>query len=337
MIGDSADSSPADAVAPAAPPAWRRFFRAPLKVWISRLFPYVFAACVLAFLARRYSVDAIYEEMARGNSLPLVPIAIGTFLLSLTFVAAADSIVLRGFLPPERVPSYFAVIRGKAATVLLHIIHYALGQGAYATWLARKTGLRLAEVSGLLLYVVMAELCSVCLYAMVVIALGRPAVPAAVPIFATATGLGLVALIVVLPFFKDLLDRVVILHAWTRGRPLRGLSHLPVRLLQHTTTTVGTWAAAQAFGLDIPFWVMVSHVPIILIVSSLPVNVAGFGAVQGVWLLLTPWATPERILAFSVMWQLASCLALIVRGTPFVRGALADIRNGREPGSSGGT
>jgi hypothetical protein len=93
---------------------------------------------------------------------------------------------------------------------------------------------------------------------------------------------------------------------------------------------VGTWAAAQAFGLEIPFWVMVSHVPIILIVSSLPVNVAGFGAVQGVWLLLTPWASAERILAFSVIWQLVSCLALIVRGTPFVRGALADIRLGRD-------
>lgn len=331
MIGDSADSSSADPAAPpAGEPAWRRFFRAPPKVWIARLFPYLFAAGVLAFLTRRYSVEAIYAEMARGNSLPLIPIAIGTFVMSLTFVAAADSIVLRGLLRPEQVPSYFAVVRGKAATVLLHIVHYALGQGAYATWLARKTGLRLAEVSGLLLYVVLAELCSVCLYAMAVIAIGRPAVPAAVPIFATATGLGLTGLILIVPFAKNLLDRFVILQPWTRGSPLRGLSHLAVRLLQHTTTTVGTWAAAQAFGLDIPFWVMVSHVPIILIVSSLPVNVAGFGAVQGVWLLLTPWASPERILAFSVIWQLVSCLALIVRGTPFVRGALADIRLGRE-------
>jgi hypothetical protein len=331
MMGGSAEPGAAEvADPPVSEPAWRRFLKAPLKVWVSRLFPYVFAAGVLAFLSRRYSVDAIYAEMARGNSLPLIPIAIGTFVMSLTFVAAADSIVLRTLLRPEQVPSYFAVIRGKAATVLLHIVHYALGQGAYATWLARKTGLRLAEVSGLLLYIVLAELCSVCLYAMVVIAVGRPAVPAAVPIFATATGLGLTALILILPFAKTLLDRFVVLHPWTRGSPLRGLSHLAVRMLQHTTTTVGTWAAAQAFGLDIPFWVMLSHVPIILIVSSLPVNVAGFGAVQGVWLLLTPWASPERILAFSVMWQLASCLALIVRGTPFVRSAMADIRRGRE-------
>ncbi|HMJ14023.1 MAG TPA: lysylphosphatidylglycerol synthase domain-containing protein, partial [Polyangiaceae bacterium] len=329
MIHEPADTDSAAGVrSRAEQPAWRRFLKAPLRVWISRLFPYVFAAGVLSFLARRYSVEAIYAEMARGNSLPLVPIAIATFAFSLLFVAAADSIVLAGLLRPEQVPGYFAVIRGKAATVLLHIVHYALGQGAYATWLARKTGLRLIEVSGLLLYIVLAELCSVCLYAVGVIALGRPAVPPAVPVFAAVTGFGLVALILILPFAKPLLERFPLLHPWTRGSRARGLLHLTVRLLQHTTTTVGTWIAAQAFGLEIPFWVMLSHVPIILIVSSLPVNVAGFGAVQGVWLLLTPWAPAERILAFSVMWQLVSCLALIVRGTPFVRAALADIREG---------
>jgi hypothetical protein len=288
----------------------------------------VFAALVIALIVRRYSPEAIYAEMTKGNSLPLVPIALGTFAVSLLFVCAADSIVFRGLLDAGRVPAYRAVIRGKAATVLLHIVHYALGQGAYATWLARKTGLTVGRVTALLVYVVAAELCSVCVYASVVMAIGKPQVPLAVPALAAAIALGLTGAVVLLPSLRGALGRFVIFGPWVRMSRGRGLLQLLARLPQHTTTTFGTWFAARAFGLEIPLWVMLSYVPVILIVSSLPVNVAGFGAVQGVWLLLTPWAKAEQILAFSVVWQMASCFALVARGLPFVRGALADIREG---------
>lgn len=307
------------------------FLRAPARVWAWRLFPYVFAGSVIALIVRRYSPQAIYAEMTKGNSLPLLPIALGTFAVSLLFVCAADSIVFRGLLEPGRVPRYRAVIRGKAATVLLHIVHYALGQGAYATWLARKTGLTVGRVTALLVYVVAAELCSVCVYASAVIAIGKPQVPVAVPALAAAIALGISGAVVLLPSLRDVLGRFVIFGPWVRMSRARGLLQLLARLPQHMTTTFGTWFAARVFGLEIPLWVMLSYVPVILIVSSLPVNVAGFGAVQGVWLLLSPWAKPEQILAFSVVWQIASCFALVARGLPFVRGALSDIREGAAP------
>jgi hypothetical protein len=306
----------------------RSFWRASPRVWLGRLLPYLVAGLVIALILKRYSFQAIYAEMVKGNSLPLVPIAIATYAISILFVGAADSMVLRGLLSPQQMPAYFSLVRGKAASVVFHIVHYALGQGAYATWLARKTGVTVGKITGILLYIVAAELCSVCLYALAVLALGRPAVPAAVPTVAATLSLTLVSAIVVLPYLRRPFARLVVLHPWTQGSPIRGLLQLGVRMFQHTTTTLGTWFAARAFGLDIPLWVMLSYVPVILIVSSLPVNVAGFGAVQGVWLLLSPWAEAERILAFSVMWQLASCLALLVRGMPFMRRTLAEIREG---------
>ncbi|MBE7481208.1 MAG: flippase-like domain-containing protein [Polyangiaceae bacterium] len=115
-----------------------------------------------------------------------------------------------------------------------------------------------------------------------------------------------------------------------QGRARARLAQLGIRLCQHATTTSATWLAARWFGLDIPLTVMLSYMPVILVVASLPINVAGFGAVQGAWLLLSPWAPAERILAFSVVWQAVSALALIARGLPFLRGVLADIRAGRK-------
>jgi hypothetical protein len=125
------------------------------------------------------------------------------------------------------------------------------------------------------------------------------------------------------------LERFALFETWTRVGRRRGLAQLAIRLLQHASTTTGTWFAANAFGLEIPLSVMLAYLPVILVVASLPINVAGFGAVQGAWLLLAPWSTGERILAFSVVWQTLSAVAIVLRGLPFLRGVLADIRRGK--------
>jgi hypothetical protein len=314
-MGNGSDAAPA--AVPTTRPAWR--------VWLGRFAPYLIALGVIAFILNRYSIEAIRDEMARGNSLPLIPIAFITYVLSLLWVTGSDKLVFAGAIG-ENAPSYFSVARGKAACVLLHIVHYALGQGAYATWIGRRTGIGLARTSGLIGYIVLAELCSVSLFAVVVIAIGRPAVPSALVLTAGGIALALVLLILVAPITH--LERVAALETWSRVGRSRGLGQIGMRLLQHTTTTTGTWLAAQAFGLDIPFAVMLSYIPVILIVGSLPVNIAGFGAVQGAWLLLSPWAPAERILAFSVVWQASSALALVLRGLPFLRPVLAEIRAG---------
>jgi hypothetical protein len=292
--------------------------------WVA---PYIVAALVITFILRRYSITEIRAEMAKGHPWPLVPIALVTYVGSLLFVAAADRVVLTGLLGRD-IPGYFAMAKGKAASVLLHIVHYALGQGAYATWLARRTGLTLGRAGGLLFYIVAGELCSVTLYAALVILLLRPSVPDAVLPLVLGIAVTLVAFVLLIPSTR--LERFALLETFGKVGRRRGMAQLGIRLFQHTTTSTGSWLAAKAFGLDIPIEVMLSYMPVILVVGSLPVNVAGFGAVQGAWLLLEPWAPGERILAFSVVWQAISALALIARGLPFLRGVTRDIRLGHE-------
>ncbi|MBK8998263.1 MAG: hypothetical protein IPM35_21275 [Myxococcales bacterium] len=264
----------------------------------------------------------------QGPDAAADPLALVTYVASLVWVAAADRTVLAGLLPPDKTPSYFGVAKGKAAAVVLHIVHYALGQGIYATWVARRTGLNLGQAGGLIFYIILAELGSVCLYATLVIVIGRPAVPGAVLPVVLGVALSIIAAVVLVPATR--VERFGFLQIWVKVGRARGLAQLGIRLCQHATTTSATWLAARWFGLDIPLTVMLSYMPVILVVASLPINVAGFGAVQGAWLLLSPWAPAERILAFSVVWQAVSALALIARGLPFLRGVLADIRAGRK-------
>ena len=56
----------------------------------------------------------------------------------------------------------------------------------------------------------------------------------------------------------------------------------------------------------------------------------GMGPIQAAWIAaFSPWAPPERILAFQVLWHVTMLAVMVVRGLPFLRGALADVA--REP------
>jgi len=298
---------------------------------VTGLIPYVIAAIAIALILRKYPIGRISHEMTRGTWWPLFPMALATFVTTLLIMTVADTIVCRGLLGAPRA---LDVLRARAATVLLHIVHYAAGQGTYAVWIARKTGATAGAAAGVILYIVAGELAALCIFTTLVIAIAQPELPAAVLPFTAITSVVLILLILIAPFrlpprrIIDFFDGFTVFHPWTRGKRGLGMAQLGVRVIQATVAALGTALAARAFGLPIPIGVLVAYLPIIGLVNAMPVNVAGFGAVQAAWLLLDPWAPGEQILAFSVLWSLAIAVALLVRGLPFLRGVTAEIREG---------
>lgn len=295
-----------------------------LRKRILRLLPYVAAFTFVTLILQRYSLSDIQAEMTKGNSLALLPFAAGVVFINLFVVAAADSLVIRGLLEE---PLYLDVVRGKAASVLLEMVNYAVGKGAYGAWIARKYGAGVGGSSGIMLYIVASELCSMAAFGAAGILIGQPDIPEEVlTTFGTITGVLL--LFIVTGPLNHLADRVVLFRPWTRLGIGRGLAQILIRMLQHTGGILATWAAANAFGVPLPLSAVVAYVPVIAIVGALPINVAGFGAVQGAWLLLEPWAPGEQLLAFSLLWGLALGLMVVLRGLLFVRGVVRELREG---------
>lgn len=294
---------------------------------LGQVAPYVIAGVAIALVLRKYSIDEIRAEMARGTWWPLIPIAAVTFVATLIPMMFADSIVCRGAL--RKPPRAWDVLRARAATVLLHIIHYAAGQGAYTVWIARKTGSTPSEAGGAILFIMASELTSVCLFTTAAILLFQPSIPSGVLAFTAITSAVLIAFILLGPFRAiPFFDRVKVFRPWTRGNRSRSLAQIGIRLCQNTIATLGTIAAAHAFGLTVPVGVLIAYLPIIGLVNAMPVNIAGIGAVQAAWLLLEPWAPGEQILAFSVVWGLCAGGVLVLRGLPFMRGVTREIREG---------
>jgi hypothetical protein len=93
---------------------------------------------------------------------------------------------------------------------------------------------------------------------------------------------------------------------------------------------VSTWAAARAFGMPLPFGVVASHLPILLVIAAMPINVGGFGPIQAAWVaFFSPWASGSQILAFHFLWHALVFVAVLLRGAPFLRGVVADVTGAR--------
>lgn len=306
--------------ASAAPPRWKR--------WLKSFGPFVIATVALTVLLRRYSPSLIAQEMARGQFLAMAPIPVLAMVVTLFIVCAADYLVLQASTGR---PSYPTLLRGKAAVTLLLVLGYAAGQTALGVWLARKTGTSAARTAGLLLYLVLSELCCATLVAAASIHWGGVEGVGALTILFPAIAGALLCLKLGAPVLLRRRPSVpALLRPWKDVSPARAALEVLLRIAQIGFVSTCAWASATAFGLPVPLGVMVAYLPVILVVGSLPVNVGGVGMVQGAWLLLTPWAeSGEQVLAFSLLFQLMLLCGLLLRGLPFLRRVIGEIADGQ--------
>ena len=301
------------------------------RQWARRLAPYVISGVVIAMILHEFSWSRIASELTRGDALAMLPLAFAMVFVSLFFVSLADHAVFAGTV--RRAPRWWRVLAAKAATSLLDIVGYAVGHGSYAVWLARTSTIAPAHAGGALLYVMATDLAAVCTVAtgatLMFGADGAEQVAVAAPIVAAV----LITLILTGPA-QLLGPPPLVFSPWAHIRARRAMFQLGIRVGQISMFVVVTWLGMSAFGMNVPLTAVATVLPVVLVVGALPINVGGFGAVQGAWLLFTPWAEGAEILAFQILWQLASTAAIVTRGLPFVRGFVDEIERGSAESTS---
>ncbi len=296
-----------------------------LRLWAQRTAPYVVTGCVVGGILRKFPLSDILAQMRLGHALAMVPAALGLSVAVWLPYAACDRVVMLGTI--GRIP-YYDVLRAKAASALLLILGYFFGGGGYAVWIARKTGVGAARAAGVVLYVMSSDLVAVCAVASASAWLGGIDVPHVLRTIATTIVVVLVSLILLGPYRVRVRQLPVIFEPWRTVPRVWGLAQIAGRVVNILIITTLTWAGARAFGMDVPLRVMGLYMPIILLVTSLPFSVAGLGAAQAAWLLLLPWASGPRILAFQMLWHLFTSVGILVRGLPFLRRVAAEIAGG---------
>jgi len=218
------------------------------------------------------------------------------------------------------------VARGKAAAAVLAAVGYFFSNGGYGVWIARRTRLGAPMSAGLVVYFMVGDLAAVGVVASAVMPCVHD-VPLSLRLLAIVIAALPVAAIVVGPWVPS--GRARWLDPWRAVPRKDGFAQLALRCINVSFAALLTSLGARAFGLSIPFETLLAYAPILLLVSSLPVNVAGIGAAQGAWLLFfLPYEEGPSILAFQLTWTLALGVAMVLRGLPFLPRALAQVADG---------
>jgi hypothetical protein len=294
------------------------------RAWSLRIAPYAVTGIVVAAILHRYPAAEIVHEMAAGHALRALPLGFAMpFVVWLPY-ALCDRIVLQGAVGRVALRD---ILRAKAASAVLFILGYFVGGGGYAVWIGRTTRVGAARAAGAVLYVMASDLIAVCAIAGASMWLGGPGVPTSLRAVATAIFAVQVALIVVGPY-GGWLHLPAVFDPWHTVPRGWSFAQIAGRAANIATITAFTWGAMRAFGIDVPPGVAAMYIPVILLVTSLPINVAGLGAAQVAWLLLLPWASGPRLLAFQALWQVFTSLGTVVRGFPFIRGVVREIEDG---------
>lgn len=314
----------------------------PWRRRLKRYGPWLIAAVTVAAILLKYPPARIADEMTRGDLPATIPYAALLIFIGIFGLGASDWLVINGAMrrPEERTVGYLHATRARAGMSLLGLIGYGAGVGGIGVWIARVTGSGPALAGGVALYLMSADLTAVSAVAAGAYWIGRPDVAPALGIVAPTIAAALLLLKLIAPLGlvvpADQLPRVF--QPWHRIAWSRATVAVILRTANILWVTTMVWLAANAFGMAVPLSAMATYFPIILTVGSMPVNVAGFGAVQGAWLLLEPWAdSGEQVIAFSVLWHLVVACAIALRGLPFVRAVVREVAEGapkREPAES---
>lgn len=291
--------------------------------WARRAAPYVVAGAAVAAILYQYPIDKILAEMERGDTVAMIPVAIAGMLAIWLTATTSDYCVLAPTLEPMR---FRYLLRAKAGVAVLNALGTAANYGGYGVWIQRRFRCPARVAAGTILFIAVSDLCAVSVLASLGMWLGGGAIPGTadsrldviVPIVAA------VALTLIL--LRPRRGAPPALAPWDRIPRLFRLAGLIARFGNIGILIVSTWAAARAFGMPIPFVVVASHLPILLVIAAMPVNVGGFGPIQAAWVaFFSPWASGAQILAFHFLWHMLVFFAVLLRGAPFLRMVVGDV------------
>jgi hypothetical protein len=309
--------------------------RASLVGRLRRYGAWLMTAALLAYVFHSVPLSRTWEAArAAGPTVAVV------MLLYFGYSFVADSVAtwatFRWFCAPVALAEVFAI---RAATYLLAVVNYNLGQGGIVYVVGRRPGVGMARATGTVLLTMGVTFVALLVLAAIGSSLGAADQTRLATMQLVSFG-GLGAFVIYLGFvaarprflsrrklLQPLFDAGVVGHAkaWL------------VRFPHVAGHVVFQWWILRVFDVQIPFSVAASLLPIIFVIGWLPITVQGLGTQQlAAMELLGPYALAAsvelqhaRIVAFSLTVTTLFTLYSVLVGLFFVRRVSRDLRRAR--------
>ncbi len=313
------------------------------------LAPALLTVAIFYLIFRHIPFGRFLQAFAQANYGLFLALMIPNALLYFAWDTLVLAVVMRWFHGQIR---YRDLLPVRAVAYVVTLVNPDLAEGATALYLTRESGAPFWQIAGTVVFLSWLELTHLSVWA----AAGMLALPTGLPwqLFLVPAGLGAFWTVFLLYAKRGWAPWRPAAHAIRRafGMKRRGpvrdwpifrtfreaelRQYAAVILLKSPMFFVSLlihYFAARAFGIHIPFLTLLAFLPIVFMLSALPVTVAHLGTTQAAWIFFFhSYASAPRLLAFSLAAHLTFVLARAGFGLVFVPRAYGELASAIEPG-----
>jgi uncharacterized membrane protein YbhN (UPF0104 family) len=303
------DGSPAGRPASTALARW--------KSWL----PWLAGLLILVVLFGRVPPRQVLASLAEGPTALLAAYAAVFVLVALLADGAATRVAFQVAGVPYPLPR---VILARGASYLLGLVSYSLGQAALGVFLYRR-GATASRATGAVLLGIGANITALLL----IVSAGAIADPAlsvraAILPWLLAGAAGTCIYLALVALRPRGLARIRHLRPFLEAGPAGFARAVAARLPHFLVMVAGLWGALRLWGVPVPFGRGLLLLPLVLLISALPITPSGLGSVQAALIVLFRHLAPEEsLLAFGILFHFyglviqaavgAACLAWLSR------------------------
>ena len=305
----------------------------PRSARLKRIFPWVVAFAIAGYVFRVVSIEEAWSALLQARVEIILPVVLGTVLCWFLIESRAYAYVFSRF---NTAVSWQEARSLRGVTYLLTPIHLSLGKAALVLRLQRVKKVPLLEgASSVALYqtidaVVLAGLTAIGLWLI-------PSTPET----SAAQGVAIAIVIVLLLYLTLIrsdrpklhpLDRVrhlTLHHAHRRIRIRDAVIIVAAKLAYHLIAVAAFYFGLRAFGIDVPFTLVLATTPTIEAIGGLPITPGGLGTQQAAMLyFFGGHGTEAAIIAFGFSLPIALMVARSLLGLVYLPGVSAEARFG---------
>ncbi|MBT6499432.1 MAG: flippase-like domain-containing protein [Deltaproteobacteria bacterium] len=297
--------------------------RRDLKTVLRKLGPWLIAAVVLYFVFQKVSITDVTRSVRHADLRIFLPLLLFNLLIIFLWESQVYTLLFRWFHVPV---SYREMLPVRGASYMLAVLNFFAGQGGVALIMNRWKGLSLKRGGSIILFAAFNDyylLLAFCLAG----AFRLPGVDL-VSFFESSREGSLVRFIVIswmlfglhLSFYRLYLPRPRAQLRFKRQEIFSTFREAPVTLyfklmaVRSVTFVAGIltcYFALTAFGLHVPLRYLAVFLPIVWLISSIPITVMGLGTTQAamIWLVARfaegsggPEEITAAVLAYSLLW-----------------------------------
>ena len=279
----------------------------------------VLTTAIFAVILRRVPFPALIAALRDADYVLFLALMIPNTLFYFAWDTVVLAVVIRWF--HGAVP-YRRLLPVRAASYVVGFFNTNLGRGAMAAYLSRSLHAPFLELGSTVIFLVLTEYTQLVIWSM----LGLLGLRAEVSrsLLAVAGGVAVFWLIV-----RWLLAP----RDWSLSRtfrlatPARYAQIVLLRAPMFFVSLCVHYYAARAFGIRIPFFQLLTFLPVIFMLAALPVTVAHLGTTQAAWIFFfSQYAPVPRLLAFGLAAHLVFSLTRAMLGVAWLPAAYFDLQ-----------